>query len=56
MKHNLKDRGIQAIHALISALTNIRDGFIFEDVQGAFLDWMERLSWVINNNGDDYIK
>jgi hypothetical protein len=56
MKHNLKDREIQEIQALISALTSIRDDLTFEDVQVVFLDWMERLSWVISNNGDYYIK
>jgi histone-lysine N-methyltransferase SETMAR len=56
MKHSLKDREIQAVQALISALTNIWDDLTFEDVQAVFLDWMERLSWVNSNNGDYYIK
>jgi hypothetical protein len=56
MRHSLKHREIQEIEALITALTDIRDDLTFEDVQGVFLDWMERLSCVINNNGDYYIK
>jgi hypothetical protein len=56
MKHSLKDREIQGVRALISALGNSRDDLTFEDVQTIFLDWMKRISWVINNNGDYYIK
>jgi hypothetical protein len=56
MKHRLKDREIHGIQALISALTDIWNDLTFEDVQVVFLDWIERLSWVINNNGEYYIK
>jgi hypothetical protein len=56
MKHSLKDREMQRVQALTSALTNMRDDLIFEDVQVVFLDWMEQPSWVINNNGDYDIK
>jgi hypothetical protein len=56
VKHSLKDREIQGLQALISALRDNWDDLIFEDVQAVFLDWMERLSWVINNNGDCYFK
>jgi hypothetical protein len=56
MKHSLKDREIQGVQALISALTDIWDDVTFEDVQTVFLDWMERSCWVINNNGEYYIK
>jgi hypothetical protein len=56
MKHSLKDREIQGVQALISGLTDIWDDLTFEDVQIVFLDLMERLSWVINNNGECYIK
>jgi hypothetical protein len=56
IKHSLNDREIQEVQALISALTNIGDDFTFEDVKAVFLNWMERLFWVINNNGDYYIK
>jgi hypothetical protein len=56
MKHCLKDREIHGVQALISALTDISNDLTFEDVQAVFLDWMERLSWVIHNNGGYYIK
>jgi hypothetical protein len=56
MKYSLKDREIQEIQTLISALTDIWDDLTFEKVQAAFLDWMERLSWVIDNNGEYSIK
>jgi hypothetical protein len=38
MKHSLKDREIERVQALISALTDIWDDFIFEDIQAVFLD------------------
>jgi transposase len=56
MKHRLKDRDIQGVQALIGTLTDILDDLTFEDVQAVFLDWMERLSYLINNNGEYYIK
>jgi histone-lysine N-methyltransferase SETMAR len=56
MKHCLKDREIHGVQALISALTDILSDLTFEDVQAFFLDWMERSSWVIDNNGEYYIK
>jgi hypothetical protein len=56
MKHCLKDRDIHGVQALISALTDIWNNLTFKDVQAVFLDWMERLSSVINNNGEQYIK
>jgi hypothetical protein len=56
MKHILKDREIQGIQALISALTDIWDDLAFKDVQVVFLDLTERLSWVIGNNGQYYIQ
>jgi histone-lysine N-methyltransferase SETMAR len=56
MKHSLKDRKIQGVQGLISERTDIWDDLTFEDVQTVFLDWMERLSWAINNNGEYYIK
>jgi hypothetical protein len=37
-------------------LTEIYDDPTFEEVQAVFLDWIERLYWVISNNGDYYIK
>jgi hypothetical protein len=51
VKNSLKDREIQGVKTLISVLTDIWNDPIFEDVQAFFLDWMERLSWIINNNG-----
>jgi histone-lysine N-methyltransferase SETMAR len=56
MKHNLKDREIRAVQTLITALSKIWNDLHFEDVQAVFLDWMERLSWVIDNNGQYYIQ
>jgi histone-lysine N-methyltransferase SETMAR len=57
MKHSLKNCKIQGVQALISALTEIWNDLTFEDVHAGFLDWMtERLSWVINNNEEYYIK
>jgi hypothetical protein len=56
MKHCLKDREIHGVQALISVLADIWNDPTFENFQAIFLDWMERLSWVINNNGEYYIK
>jgi hypothetical protein len=56
IKHSLNDREIQRVQALISELTDIRDDVTFEDVQAVFLDWVEWLSSIINNNRDGYIK
>jgi hypothetical protein len=56
MTRSLKNREIQVVQALISAPTDIWDDLTFEHVQAVFLDWMERLFLVINNNGEYYIQ
>jgi hypothetical protein len=46
-------RGVQSIY---QAITDLWDELIFEDVQAVFFEWMNRLSWVIENKGEYFIQ
>jgi histone-lysine N-methyltransferase SETMAR len=46
LKEELKDRQLRAVQFLYQAITGLWDEPTFEDVQGVFLEWMNRLSWV----------
>jgi hypothetical protein len=54
LKHNMKNRGLQNQQAILNATATIWDDLTFEDVQGVFQEWMERRTWVIENNGEYY--
>jgi hypothetical protein len=55
LKGNIKNRAFQTFKKNLKAFTLIWNGVIFEQLQSVFLNWMERLEWVISNGGEYYI-
>jgi hypothetical protein len=56
LKEKLKDRQLRGVQSLHQAITNLWDELTLENIQAVFLEWMNRLSWVIENKGEYFIK
>jgi hypothetical protein len=54
LKHKMKDREFQDQQAMSSAVAKMWNDLTFADVQRVFQEWMERLAWVVGNNGEYY--
>jgi hypothetical protein len=52
LKQKMKDREFQSQQAILSFVAKMRNRLTFADVQRVFQEWMERLTWVIGNNGE----
>jgi hypothetical protein len=52
LKHNMKDREFQSQQTILSAVANMWNDLTFADVQCVFQERMERLTWVVGNNGE----
>jgi hypothetical protein len=50
-KHAIEDEVFDDVNQLMQCLHSIFDQVTFEDLQRVFLDWMERLSCVVEHNG-----
>jgi hypothetical protein len=53
-KGKMIDREFHTIQDILVRLTEIWNGFTFEDVQSVFLEWQIRLNWIIENGGECY--
>jgi hypothetical protein len=53
-KQKIKEREFQSQQAIFSAVAKMRNDLTFADVRRVFQEWMERLTWVIGNNGGYY--
>jgi hypothetical protein len=49
LKGNTKDRAFQTVKEILESVTSIWNVVTFEQLMSVFLDWMERLEWVISN-------
>jgi hypothetical protein len=56
LKERFKDRQLRGVQSLHQAITDLWDELTFEYVQAVFLEWMNRLSWVIENKGEYFIE
>jgi hypothetical protein len=56
LKEKLKDRQLRGVQSLHQAITNLWDQLTFEDAQAVFLEWMNRLSRVVENKGEYFIR
>jgi transposase len=54
LKHKMKDREFQSQQVILSAVAKMWNDLTFADVQRVFQEWMERLTWVVGNNGEHY--
>jgi hypothetical protein len=54
LKHKMKDQEFESQQGILKAIAKIWTDLTFEDVQRVFQEWMERVTWVIGNNGEYY--
>jgi histone-lysine N-methyltransferase SETMAR len=50
-KHAIQDEVFDSADQLMQRLHSIFDQVTFKDLQRVFLNWMERLSWVVEHDG-----
>jgi hypothetical protein len=55
IKHWMIDRQLPSPKEIVDQVTELCDGVAFEDLQDAFLAWMERLPGVIQTSGEYFI-
>jgi hypothetical protein len=53
LKGNMKHRAVATIDEILELVTLIWNGLAFEKLPSVFLNWMERLEWVVLN-GREY--
>jgi hypothetical protein len=56
LKEKVKDQAFQTVEEISDAVPLIWNAMSFEQLQHVFLNWMERLEWVIENGGRYYIE
>jgi hypothetical protein len=56
VKQNIKDREFCSAQEMLRSLSDAWSDLTFEDIQRVFLEWMDRLTWVIENDGEDFPK
>jgi hypothetical protein len=56
LKEKLRDHQFRAAQSLHQAIADLWDDLTFKDIQAVFLEWMNRLSWVIENKRDYFIR
>jgi hypothetical protein len=52
IKRMIKDRHLQGPEEILRTIPKAWSHFTFEDFQNVFKVWMERLTWLIANNGE----
>jgi hypothetical protein len=50
-KQKIKDREFCPAQEIVRSLSDAWSDLTFEDIQRVFLEWMDRLTWVIENDG-----
>jgi len=56
LKTRMQDREFTSPQSILSEITSIWNGLTFDEIQSVFRDWMERLTWVIEHDGEYIIK
>jgi histone-lysine N-methyltransferase SETMAR len=56
VKENIKDREICSAQEIVSRLSNAWSNLTLKDIQRVFLEWMDRLTCVIENDGEYFPK
>jgi aryl-alcohol dehydrogenase-like predicted oxidoreductase len=52
VKQNIKDREFCSAQEILRSLSDSLTNLTFEDIQRVFLEWVDRLTWVIENDGE----
>jgi transposase len=56
VKQKIKDREFCSAQEILRSLSDAWSDVTFEDIQRVFLEWMDRLTWVIENDGEYFPK
>jgi histone-lysine N-methyltransferase SETMAR len=56
VKQKIKDREFCSVQEILRSLSDAWSDLTFEDIQRVFLEWMDRLTWVIENDGEYFPK
>jgi hypothetical protein len=56
VKQRIKDRELCSAQEILRSLSDSWSDLTFEDIQRVFLEWVDRLTWVIENNGEFFPK
>jgi hypothetical protein len=54
LKDRIKDRLFRAIEEIITAVHRVWSEVTLDDLQSVFFNWMERLGYVIDHEGEYY--
>jgi hypothetical protein len=52
LKQILRDREFSSSDEIEDAIAQVWNDLTFDDVQSVFRDWIRRLAWVAENNGE----
>ena len=55
LKKYLEDKEIKSEHQLKTQILTAWEHVTFEELHSVFLEWIKRLKWIIENNGEYYI-
>jgi hypothetical protein len=55
-KTSFRDLQFDSPEAIIEHLSDLFDGLTFDELQSVFHEWIQRLRWVIDHEGDYFIK
>jgi hypothetical protein len=55
LKHQIKDRSFRATEEILSAIRDLWNEVTSDQLQSAFFNWMRRLEYVIEHEGEYYI-
>jgi hypothetical protein len=56
VKEKIKDREFCSAQAIVRSVSDAWSDLTLEDIQRVFLEWMDRLTWVIENDGEYFPK
>jgi hypothetical protein len=56
VKQKIKDREFYSAQDILRSLSDGWSDLTFEDIQRVFLEWMDRLTWVIENDREQFSK
>jgi hypothetical protein len=56
VKQKIKDREFCSAQEILRSVSDAWRDLTFQDIQRVFLEWMNRLTWVIKNDGEYFPK
>jgi hypothetical protein len=56
LKESMNGMELSTEDQIVEAITTIWRGVTFDTLQSAFQEWMQRLSWVTETNGEYYFE